>query len=116
MSRSRKRTRTQRFHAAGGGVMSDRAAEVMRGLLRLWGEFSASLDRVPLIDKLNRGKFRLDDYQEFLCNHRQQVVEGARWIARASSSIDELHFELRARFLNHALAEHRDFKMIEQNY
>ena len=93
-----------------------KSQQVMRGLLTLWGEFSASLDRVPIIDKLNRGKFRLSDYQELLLNHRQQVVEGARWIARASSSIDENHFELRSRFLKHAITEHRDFKMIEQNY
>jgi len=96
--------------------MSDRVPEVMRGLLKLWGEFATSLDRVPIIDKLNRGKFRLSDYRELLCNHRQQVVEGARWIARASSSIGEEYFELRSRFLKHALTEHRDFKMIEQNY
>jgi 3-oxoacyl-[acyl-carrier-protein] synthase-3 len=96
--------------------MSDKAQHVMRGLLKLWGEFSASLDCVPIIDKLNRGKFRLDDYQELLRNHRQQVVEGARWISRASSSIDEDYFELRSRFLRHAITEHRDFKMIEQDY
>jgi 3-oxoacyl-[acyl-carrier-protein] synthase-3 len=93
-----------------------KAQSVMRGLLKLWAEFSASLDAVPIIDKLNRGKFRLDDYRELLRNHRQQVVEGARWIARAASSIDEEYFELRSRFMQHAVTEHRDFKMIEQDY
>jgi 3-oxoacyl-[acyl-carrier-protein] synthase-3 len=95
---------------------SEKSEQVMRGLLKLWGEFAAELDQVPIIDKLNRGKFRLDDYKELLLNHRQQVVEGARWIARASSSIDEDYFELRSRFLKHAITEHRDFKMIEANY
>jgi 3-oxoacyl-[acyl-carrier-protein] synthase-3 len=97
-------------------VAADKSQAVMRGLLTLWGEFSASLDQVPIIDKLNRGKFRLSDYLELLRNHRQQVVEGARWIARASSSIDERWFELRSRFMQHAITEHRDFKMIEQDY
>jgi 3-oxoacyl-[acyl-carrier-protein] synthase III len=95
---------------------SEKSEQVMRGLLKLWGEFAAELDHVPIIDKLNRGKFRLDDYKELLLNHRQQVVEGARWIARAASSIDEAYFELRSRFLQHAITEHRDFKMIEANY
>jgi 3-oxoacyl-[acyl-carrier-protein] synthase III len=70
-------------------LSADKSQAVMCGLLKLWDEFSASLDQVPIIDKLNRGKFRLDDYRELLRNHRQQVVEGARWIARASSSIGE---------------------------
>jgi 3-oxoacyl-[acyl-carrier-protein] synthase-3 len=97
-------------------VAADKSQAVLRGLLTLWGEFAASLDQVPIIDKLNRGKFRLSDYLELLRNHRQQVVEGARWIARASSSIDERWFELRSRFMQHAITEHRDFKMIEQDY
>ena len=97
-------------------VAADKPQAVMRGLLTLWGEFAASLDQVPIIDKLNRGKFRLSDYQDLLRNHRQQVVEGARWIARASSSIDGHWFELRSNFMKHAITEHRDFKMIEQDY
>src|SRR5262249_12419180 len=119
--RARERPRAQRLHAAGGGVMLDtarneKAEQVMRGLLSLWGDFASRVDTVPSIDKLNRGKFRMNDYLELLRNHRQQVVEGARWIARAASSIDEHWFELRSRFLQHAVTEHRDFKMIEQNY
>jgi 3-oxoacyl-[acyl-carrier-protein] synthase-3 len=97
-------------------VAAGKPQAVMRGLLKLWGEFAAELDQVPIIDKLNRGKFRLDDYRELLRNHRQQVVEGARWIARAASSIDERYLELRARFLRHAVTEHRDFEMIEADY
>jgi 3-oxoacyl-[acyl-carrier-protein] synthase III len=100
----------------GGTIATGKAPEVLRGLLKLWGEFESSLEQVPIIDKLNRDKFRLDDYRELLCNHRQQVVEGARWIARAASSIDRNWFELRSRFLQHAIAEHRDFQMIEADY
>ena len=60
---ARERTGVERIHDAGGGLMLDQVAAdkpqaVMRGLLTLWGEFAASLDQVPIIDKLNRGKFR----------------------------------------------------------
>jgi len=96
--------------------MTIAAEETMRNLLMVWSDFSTRLDQVPLIDKLNRGKFRLTDYQQFLCNHRQQVVEGARWIARAASSMDERYVELRSRFMKHAVTEHRDFHMLEKNY
>jgi hypothetical protein len=97
-------------------LSADKSQAVMRGLLKLWGEFSASPYQVQIIDKLNRGKFRLDDYRELLCNHRQQVVEGARWIARASSRIGEDYLELRSQFLKHAITEHRDYQMIERDY
>ena len=96
--------------------MSRQSEEVMRGLVKVWADFSTALDTVPLIDKLNRGKFRVEDYKLLLCNHRQQVVEGARWIARAASSVTEEYFDIRSRFMRHAVTEHRDFRMLEKNY
>lgn len=90
--------------------------DVLRGLLQVWADFSSKLDALPLIDKLNRGKFRVEDYKTLLLNHRQQVVEGGRWIARAASSIDDRFFELRSQFMRHCVTEHRDFRMLEQNY
>ncbi len=91
-------------------------AEVMRGLLKVWGDFSTSLVQVPLIEKLERGKFRVEDYKALLLNQRQQVVEGARWIARASSSVSEEYFDVRSTFMRHAVTEHRDFRMLEKDY
>ena len=88
----------------------------MRQLIQVWGDFDSSLNRVPIIDKLNRGKFRIEDYQLLLLNLRQQVVEGACWISRAASNISEAYFELRSLFIQHAATEHRDFKMLEENY
>ena len=38
-----------------------RTQAVMRGLIKVWTDFAADLDTVPLIDKLLRGKFRIDD-------------------------------------------------------
>lgn len=96
--------------------MSQQSEEVMRGLVKVWADFSTALDAVPLIDKLNRGKFRVEDYKLLLCNHRQQVVEGARWIARAASSVTEEYFDIRSRFMRHAVTEHRDFRMLEKNF
>jgi 3-oxoacyl-[acyl-carrier-protein] synthase-3 len=96
------------------GIMT--SEEVMRGLIKVWSDFTTRLDNVPILDKLNRGKFRLEDYQELLMNHRQQVVEGGRWIALAASSIDENHFDMRSKFMQHCVTEHRDFKMLEDNY
>ena len=89
---------------------------VMRGLMIAWTDFETSVETVPLIDKLRRGKFRPEDYKSLLINHRQQVVEGARWIARAASSIDGSYLEQRSVFLKHAVAEHQDFRMLENHY
>lgn len=96
--------------------MSQQVEETMRGLVKVWADFASSLDKVPLIEKLNRGKFRVEDYKLLLCNHRQQVVEGARWIARAASSVTEEYFDIRSRFMRHAVTEHRDFRMLEKNF
>lgn len=90
--------------------------EVIRRLVQVWSDFSTRLDKVPIIEKLNRGKFRLEDYKLLLMNHRQQVVEGGQWIARAASSIDANQFEMRSRFMQHCVTEHRDFRMLEDNY
>jgi 3-oxoacyl-[acyl-carrier-protein] synthase-3 len=89
---------------------------VMRGLIKVWADFAVDLDTVPLIDKLMRGKFRIEDYRRLLINHRQQVIEGARWIARAASSITSDYADQRAMLLDHAFAEHRDYKMLEADY
>lgn len=90
--------------------------DVLRGLVKVWADFDTLLDTVPFIDKINRGKFRVEDYKLLLLNHRQQVVEGSRWIARAASSVDDHYLEQRSTFLKHAITEHRDYRMLEDSY
>ncbi|WP_295615521.1 beta-ketoacyl-ACP synthase III [Chamaesiphon sp. GL140_3_metabinner_50] len=90
------------------------AAYLMHHLALVWLEFERKLQSIPIIRKLNRGEFTIEDYQALLTNLRPQVVEGARWIARAASNMTD--FRLRSTFIGHAQAEHRDFQMLEQNY
>src|SRR5271167_1099019 len=105
---------SRQFCAGGGHVMADAQAQaVMRGLIKVWTEFAIDLDAVPLIDKLLRGGFRIEDYHRLLINHRQQVIEGSRWIARAASSVSSRYADQRAVFLKHTVTEHRDYKMLE---
>lgn len=87
-----------------------------RGLSRVWIELESSLSTVPIVDRLLRGRLRVEDYQSLLLNLRQQVVEGGRWISRAASSLGAGHEELRSMFIQHAGAEHRDFLHLEKNY
>ena len=96
--------------------MSTQSQAVMRGLMIAWSEFESLVEKVPLIEKLNRGKFTIDDYKTLLINHRQQVVEGARWIARAASGVESPYLEQRSLFLKHAVAEHQDYRMLENHY
>ena len=97
-------------------VTSPATQSVMRRLLMVWADFDSALETVPLIDKLRRGRFRLDDYRMLLLNHRQQVIEGSRWIARAASSITNEFAEQRSTFLQHAVTEHRDYAMLEADF
>lgn len=90
------------------------AADLLRQLALVWLEFERQLRSVPIIRKLYQGKFTLADYKALLRNLRPQVVEGARWIARAASNMTD--FRLRSTFIGHAQDEHRDYQILERNY
>jgi pyrroloquinoline quinone (PQQ) biosynthesis protein C len=90
--------------------------DVLRKLAIAWAEFEGRLEATPLIRRLTRGRFELADYRMFLINLRQQVKDGSLWMARAASSIDEDHLELRSTLMRHAVTEHRDFRMLETDY
>lgn len=89
-------------------------AKLLRELMIVWSDFELKLRTVPIVSKLHRGDFTRSDYLALLRNLRPQVVEGARWIARAASNMTD--FELRSLFITHAGDEHRDFQMLERNY
>lgn len=87
-----------------------------RGLAQVWIDFESALVQVPVIKRLVEGRLRLEDYQRLLVNLRQQVIEGSRWISRAASYLSPEHEELRSLFVRHSAAEHRDFRLLEQDY
>lgn len=95
--------------------MSD-VAETLRKLTIVFTEFEGRLEQTPLIRKLTRGRFELSDYHAFLVQLRQQVKEGALWMSRAASNIDDQHLELRSLLMRHAVTEHRDFRLLEADY
>ena len=91
-------------------------ADVLRKLAVVFTAFEGRLDQTPLIRKLTRGRFEIDDYRAFLVGLRQQVKDGALWMSRAASNIDEAHLDLRSRLMRHAVTEHRDFRLLEADY
>jgi len=91
-------------------------ADVLRRLTVAFTEFDGRLEATPLIRKLTRGRFTLEDYRAFLINLRQQVKDGALWMSRAASNVDEQHLELRSILMRHAVTEHRDFRLLESDY
>lgn len=98
------------------GPMSESVTDVLRRLTVVFTEFEGRLEQTPLIRKLSRGRFELADYQAFLIQLRQQVKDGALWMSRAASNIDEAHLELRSSLMKHAVTEHRDFRLLEQDF
>lgn len=99
------------------GSMTDGAvADVLRKLAVVFADFEQRLEATPLIRKLTRGRFELADYHAFLINLRQQVKDGALWMSRAASNIGEGHLELRSTLMQHAVTEHRDFRLLEQDF
>jgi 3-oxoacyl-[acyl-carrier-protein] synthase-3 len=95
-------------------IPNSASAYLLRQLGLVWLEFERKIRSVPIVRKLHRGGFTLEDYQALLRNLRPQVVEGARWIARAASNMTD--FRLRSTFIGHAQDEHRDYQMLERNY
>ncbi len=85
-------------------------------LALVWAEFERALRRVPLVQRLEGGTATAEDYRRLLINLRQQVMEGARWIARAASNISIELFALRSMFIGHAEDEHKDYQMLERDY
>ena len=92
------------------------AQSLKRQLARVWFDFDARLQRVPIVERLNGGRFTLEDYRALLFNLRQQVIDGSRWISRAASNMTGEYFAIRSAFISHSLEEHRDYEMLERNY
>ena len=85
-------------------------------LALVWADFDRMLRHVPLIMRMNDGTITIEDYKRLLVNLRQQVVDGARWIARAASNVSAKLFPYRSMFITHAGDEHRDFQILERNF
>jgi 3-oxoacyl-[acyl-carrier-protein] synthase III len=82
----------------------------------VWADFERMLRATPIVRRIEAGQVTVEDYKMLLRNLRQQVMEGARWIARAASNISIELFPFRSMFIAHAGDEHRDFQMIERDY
>lgn len=101
---------------ADGTQVEGQVADTLRKLVVVFTEFEQRLEATPLIRKLTRGRFEVADYHAFLINLRQQVKDGALWMSRAASNIGEDHLELRSTLMKHAVTEHRDFRLLEQDF
>lgn len=97
-------------------VLSDEGQKCLQGLLRQWFEFERRLNRVPIIQRLENGRFTLEDYRMLLLNIRQQVIEGSRWITRTASSFRRDFADVRSEVIGHAKDEHRDYEMLEHDF
>jgi 3-oxoacyl-[acyl-carrier-protein] synthase-3 len=85
-------------------------------LALVWADFERMLRAVPIVQRLESGQATIDDYRRLLVNLRQQVMEGARWIARAASNVSVELFPLRSMFIGHAGEEHKDYQMLERDF
>ncbi|MDB5429702.1 MAG: hypothetical protein JWP35_818 [Caulobacter sp.] len=91
-------------------------SDVLRRLTVVFTDFEQRLSATPLIRRLTRGRFTDADYRAFLIGLRQQVKDGALWMSRAASNINDDQLELRSKLMRHAVTEHRDFRLLEANY
>ena len=97
-------------------VLTPQGQTCLQALMRIWFKFERDLNRVPIIQRLERNQFTRQDYQQLLLHLRQQVIEGSRWITRAASSFDRNYADVRSVVIGHAKEEHRDYEILEQDY
>lgn len=97
-------------------TLNPHAQNCLQALMRCWFDFERRIQRVPIITRLNAGKFSNDDYLALLLNLRQQVIEGSRWIARSASSFDRNHAQVRSIAIGHAQDEHKDYLLLEKDF
>lgn len=90
--------------------------KLLLDLAIVWADFERMLRATPIVRRIEAGQATVKDYRMLLRNMRQQVMEGARWIARAASNISVELFPIRSMFISHAGDEHRDFQMLERDY
>ncbi|MFL0795997.1 MAG: hypothetical protein K6L73_00690 [Cellvibrionaceae bacterium] len=97
-------------------VLNPCAQKCLQKLMQVWFDFERQLERVPVVERIQRGTFTKDDYLNLLLNLRQQVIEGSRWIARTASSFDRDHSDVRSIVLKHAKDEHKDYEILEKDF
>lgn len=97
-------------------VLTQVGQDCLQQLMREWFEFERRLNRVPIITRLESGRFTIEDYLALLLNLRQQVIEGSRWITRCASSFNRDFADVRSVVIGHAKDEHRDYEMLEQDF
>ena len=97
-------------------VMSPLGQQCLQALMRIWFRFERDLNKVPIIQRLERNQFSVSDYQNLLLHLRQQVIEGSRWISRSASSFDRDFADVRSVVISHAKEEHKDYEILEQDF
>ena len=85
-------------------------------LALIWAEFEGMLSRTPIVQAIESRSIDLATYRLLLRDLRQQVIDGARWLATAAANMSIPLFDLRSALLRHAAVEHTDFKMLERDY
>jgi len=97
-------------------TLGPQAQETLRHLLRVWLDFERKLSGIPILRRLEQRTFTPEDYKTLLLNMRPQVIEGSRWISRAASSFTAEYSDIRSMILRHAVDEHRDYTMLENDF
>ncbi len=97
-------------------VLTPQAQNCLQELMRIWFDFERRLGKVPIVTRLQQGRLTLEDYRKLLCQLRQQVIEGSRWITRCASSFNKDFADVRSQVIQHALEEHRDYELLERDF
>jgi 3-oxoacyl-[acyl-carrier-protein] synthase-3 len=89
---------------------------LLRELAEVWHDYRSRAWRSPIIRRVARGALRLEDLVRWMGDWIPQVREGAFWMRKAVSHLDDRYSRVRELVTTHAGDEQFDFKILFDDY
>jgi 3-oxoacyl-[acyl-carrier-protein] synthase III len=93
-----------------------RLARLLQALAEVWHDYRSAAWRTPLVRRITRRAFTVDDYVRWMACWIPQVREGSRWMREAIASMGAPYQSLGALVETHASEEQFDFRILFDDY
>ncbi|MGL4230755.1 MAG: iron-containing redox enzyme family protein [Casimicrobium sp.] len=90
--------------------------QTLTQLAQIWHDYRSKVWRTPLIQRIVRGQFSVDDYRVWTAQWTPQVREGSLWMREGIASLTGGFTALGDLIETHAGEEQNDFQILYRNY
>ncbi len=95
---------------------SEPMRRLLRDLAEVWHDYRSRAWRSPIIQRVVKGTLRLEDLVRWMGDWIPQVREGALWMRKAVSHLDDRYARVRELVTTHAGDEQFDFRILFDDY